>query len=354
MSPVHLGKNLLPKFIQHLKHLDQNHCSKGPGWLSDGSSTRSRLQRFATIQPREFTAANNWFWVLELGNKLFQPLPEGVNNLPSLTCDIPQSVLEALKAKSQSTKESLDHLVTQALADMLQLDHATLFQISTAGALVEGVYKGAVSVGTLLKHGDFGLGTFDSLDGEMIVLDGKCYQARSDGTVTEADSAGKVPYAVVTHFQPQKQLQVPAINSVQELTSLLDGLRGTENLFFAFRIDGRFDQVKMRAVCKATGHERLVESAANQAEFTHTALEGTLVSFWTPSYAKNLGIPGYHLHFISTDRKHGGHLLDCSGSGWKVQMEQITDFRMAIPETKQFLQANLAHDPSKDLEKAER
>ena len=110
----------------------------------------------------------------------------------------------------------------------------------------------------------------------------------------------------------------------------------------------------MRAVCKATGHERLVDSAAKQAEFTYTALEGTLVSFWTPSYAKNLGIPGYHLHFISTDRKHGGHLLDCSGSGWKVQVEQITDFRMAIPETKQFLQANLAHDPSKDLEKAER
>ncbi len=74
-SPVHLGKNLPPSFVQPLTDLDQNHCSKGPSWLPDGSSTRSRLQRFATIQSREFTAANNWFWVLELGNKLFQPLP---------------------------------------------------------------------------------------------------------------------------------------------------------------------------------------------------------------------------------------------------------------------------------------
>jgi acetolactate decarboxylase len=119
-------------------------------------------------------------------------------------------------------------------------------------------------------------------------------------------------------------------------------------------VDGVFDRVHLRAVCKATGHERLVDAAARQAEFSHTGLEGTLVGFWTPAYAKNLGIPGYHLHFISADRKRGGHVLDCAGSGWRVQVQQITDFRMAIPETKEFLQANLTRDPSRDLEQAER
>ena len=42
---------------------------------------------------------------------------------------------------------------------------ASAYQVSTAGALVEGVYQGAVSVGTVREHGDFGLGTFEDLDG---------------------------------------------------------------------------------------------------------------------------------------------------------------------------------------------
>lgn len=45
-----------------------------------------------------------------------------------------------------------------------------LFQYSTLEALLGGVYDGEVTVGELLTHGDFGLGTFNSLDGEMIIL----------------------------------------------------------------------------------------------------------------------------------------------------------------------------------------
>ena len=42
----------------------------------------------------------------------------------------------------------------------------TLFQVSTSGALVAGLYQGAVSTAVVLQHGDFGLGTFADLDGE--------------------------------------------------------------------------------------------------------------------------------------------------------------------------------------------
>jgi len=274
--------------------------------------------------------------------------------MPTITCQLPQSVLEALQDRCRSTGDSIDHLVTRAVAEALQLEHATLYQVSTAGALVEGVYRGSVTVANLLEHGDFGLGTFDALDGEMVVLNGKCFQARGDGTVVEADPHGKVPFAVVTRFQPQKPAEAPAIRTVGELTGFLDSLRDTDNLFFAIQVDGVFEQVGLRAVCKSEGHERLVDSAARQSEFSHTGLEGTLVGFWTPAYAKSVGIPGYHLHFISADGKRGGHLLDCAGSGWRVRVQPITDFRMAIPETAEFLRANLARDPSKDLEQAEK
>ena len=43
-----------------------------------------------------------------------------------------------------------------------------------------------MKVADIRRHGDFGLGTFDSLDGEGIMLDGRCWQARGDGSVIEA------------------------------------------------------------------------------------------------------------------------------------------------------------------------
>ena len=70
-----------------------------------------------------------------------------------------------------------------------------MYQISTSTALVEGVDDGAVSSGFLLAQGDFGLGTFENLDGEMVILDGIIYQVRGDGSVTRRDgrAVGRVP-----------------------------------------------------------------------------------------------------------------------------------------------------------------
>ena len=51
----------------------------------------------------------------------------------------------------------------------------TVFQCSLMSALLAGVYDGELTVRELLQHGDFGLGTFNSLDGEMIIVDGVCH-----------------------------------------------------------------------------------------------------------------------------------------------------------------------------------
>ena len=52
----------------------------------------------------------------------------------------------------------------------------------------------------LKKHGDFGIGTFDALDGEMIVLDGVVYQAKADGHIYQAADNLTTPFATVTYF----------------------------------------------------------------------------------------------------------------------------------------------------------
>jgi len=274
--------------------------------------------------------------------------------MPTLTCEISQTLADQLARQQERTGEPIDHIVMRALADALQVEHATLFQVSTSGALVEGIYQGVVAVGTLKEHGDFGLGTFTDLDGEMVALDGHYFQVRASGTVTEAPDSALVPFAVVTRFQPERTVDLPAFASLDALLAALDGVRNSGNLFFAVRASGTFEYVKTRAVCKVETPTTLVEAASKQAEFEFTSTSGTLVGFWTPEYAKAVNVAGYHLHFLSGDHQHGGHLPACRGPGLQVQVEHTADFRMAIPETPQFLKADLTRDPSRALDQAEK
>jgi len=273
--------------------------------------------------------------------------------MPELKCEISQSLSETLATRRQKTGETIDHIVMTALADALQVEHATLFQISTAGALIEGVTQGAITVQDLLGHGDFGLGTFANFDGEMVVVDGTCYQVTRDGVKLASDEA-LVPFAVVTHFLPEITADIGSADTYDELIARLDTMRNTSNEFFAIRIEGAFGFIKTRAVCRTERDVSLVDAASVQAEFEIRDVEGVIVGFWTPEYVKTLNVAGWHLHFLTADRLGGGHLLACRGSGLRAQVQHVADFRMAIPETAAFLKADLTRDTSHELADAER
>jgi acetolactate decarboxylase len=273
--------------------------------------------------------------------------------MPNLSCDVSQSLMNALQTRAQRTGEPLDHIVMRALADHLEVQHATLFQVSTSGALVEGISQGVVTVGELKRHGDLGLGTFADLDGEMVVVDGHFWRVPGVGAIREAADSDLAPFAVVTSFHPERSLELASVVSIEDLLRQLDLLRNSNNLFFAARIDGRFSRMHTRAVCKKAGAS-LVAAAANQAEFEFHEVAGTIVGFWTPEYARTVNIAGWHLHFLSEDRSGGGHVLDVAGRRLKAQVQHLDDFRMAIPESPEFLKADLTLDPGKALDKAER
>jgi acetolactate decarboxylase len=141
---------------------------------------------------------------------------------------------------------------------------------------------------------------------------------------------------------------------LDQLVARFDELRHSENYFYALRVDGHFDYVHTRAMCRTKEGTPLVQAAAKQPEFELRELEGTLVGFWTPEYAKALSVPGYHLHFISADRQSGGHLLQCRGSNLRLQIQREGDYRVALPETEDFLKADLRRDPTADLNIAEK
>ena len=270
-----------------------------------------------------------------------------------LEATISRGLWRALVDHAGRTREPLAHIVSKALAEYLQVSHHTLYQVSTATALVEGVYQGAVRVGTLREHGDLGLGTFENLDGEMVVVDGRFFQVRSDGSVRECADDMLSPFAVVTRFVPDEAVTLRQCPDLSHLTAQFDGLRHSDNVFFALRVDGHFDYVHTRAMCRTEEGVPLVQAAAIQPEFEFHDVPGTLVGFWTPEYAQTLNVPGYHLHFLSADRDRGGHLLQCRGSDLRLQIQREGDYRIALPETEDFLKADLRRDPAADLARAE-
>jgi acetolactate decarboxylase len=274
--------------------------------------------------------------------------------VPTLTCDISETLMRALHARSRQTGEPVAHIVMSSLADTLEIDHSTLFQVSTSTALVEGVYGGVVTIAELKQHGSFGLGTFDGLDGEMLALDGLFYQVLGDGTVREARDDARVPFAVVTEFRAEREFIIDRVESFDELTAQLDSRRNTGNLFFAARIDGHFAHIRTRALCKTVSGVSLVEATAHQPEFALTDVSGTAVGFWTPLYARTINVAGWHFHFVTDDRTGGGHVLDCQGVQLRAQLQDLADVRIAMPETAAFLQADLTQDPSHELDLAER
>jgi acetolactate decarboxylase len=269
--------------------------------------------------------------------------------MATLNCDVPSSLMGDL-TRAATGGESLSHIVTAALSQYLNKPIHTLFQVSTSGALVAGIYSGAVSSGLILQHGDFGLGAFENLDGEMVILDGRVYRVQGNGVVSDAPADTTAPFAVVTRFAPEVDLEITPAESLKILSASCDAYRPSNNIFYAFRLDGQFHQVRTRAMNPPKGsHNRLVDLAQDQSEFEFSEIAGTLVGLWSPGFSSAFSFPGYHFHFLSDDRRHGGHLLECSTGTLRLRREELTDFHLALPESELFLKADLSKNGSGEL-----
>jgi len=223
------------------------------------------------------------------------------------------------------------------------------YQTSLLSAVMQGVYDGTVSIDELLKHGDFGLGTFNALDGEMIVLDGIAYRLDGDGKATIAQGNELTPYAAVINFEPTVSLALETPVEKQAFENGLDSIAEARNLFYAVRFTGRIKHIKYRNVLRQEHpYKPLLEVVKTQAEFELSETEGTILGFRCPDYAVGIGVPGYHLHFISSDRSTGGHVLDYTLTSGQIEIDHTSSLHLELPETRDFSNANLAAGASAD------
>lgn len=232
----------------------------------------------------------------------------------------------------------------------------TLTQFSTIGALMAGAYDGQVTCRELLSQGDLGLGTFDKLDGEMVVLNRKIYQVKADGQVYTPGPQTTTPFAEVVQFIPEIRLKVKPGTHLSGLEKLINGAVANANIFSAVKITGRFAGMKTRSVpAQKKPYPPLLEVAKHQAVFDLGDIAGTLVGFGAPEYAKGITVPGFHLHFVSADGKSGGHVLSFTVTAATAEIAPIHRFLLILPEKDSaFGQLNLGQDRSKDLQQIEK
>lgn len=184
-------------------------------------------------------------------------------------------------------------------------------QVATIEALSAGAYDGNVPLAELRKHGDFGLGTFDKLDGEMVLLNGTFHQGRVDGRSYTPPAECLTPFACVTFFQLDKMEVLRSPMPKQAVQDKIDSMIPDTNIICAIKIRGTFSRLKTRSVAaQEKPYPVLAEVIKTQTVFDHENIAGTLVGFRTPPYLKTLNAAGYHFHFISDDKSTGGHVLE--------------------------------------------
>jgi acetolactate decarboxylase len=218
-----------------------------------------------------------------------------------------------------------------------------LFQYSSLQTLMAGVYDGELTAGELRQHGDFGLGTFNKLDGEMVVLDGTVYQVKTDGVAYRVADSQKIPFAEVTEFGADQTIEVDRTLDCTGLQSYLDAKLPSLNVPYAIKIDGSFAQLQTRSVPAQTRpYPPLADVVKKQTTFDFTDVSGTMVGFRLPSYMAGVGAAGYHLHFLTTDRKAGGHVLSCQVQKVTAEIDLTGDMNLVLPSDPDFYHVDLS------------
>jgi acetolactate decarboxylase len=233
-----------------------------------------------------------------------------------------------------------------------------VYQNSTIEALLDGNYDGDVTFTQLREHGDFGLGTLNALDGEMLAIGGRFFQVRSDGHVLPVDDAARTPFSAVTFFRPSATATLggkAGSLDYKELEARLDRMRTSDGRAFAFAVEGHFSLVRTRSVPRqAPPYRPLVDVVKGQSVFDLKDISGTLVGFWFPQSMKSVNVPGYHFHFVTADRSAGGHVLELSMLKGTAQMMELSTVEINLPKRAPTTRPSTTVSPSTELDAVEK
>lgn len=242
-------------------------------------------------------------------------------------------------------------------AESAMADTECIYQVALLQSLAQGHFDGITTVGELKTHGDTGIGTFEGVNGEMIVLDGVIYQAVWDGSIALPEDSETIPFCNVTFFEPDIILSlsdIPDMDALQDQLNRVVNENGA-NLFYVVKISGEFSRIKARSEYKQEKpyRELDVALAADQVEWDDQNIRGTMVGLYCPSFMGGLNSIGWHFHFITEDLSRGGHVLQVSVGRAEAAFDATPGFQLALTEDIGFQNMDLSRDMDEAIHRAE-
>ena len=231
-----------------------------------------------------------------------------------------------------------------------------VLQVSTLNALMLGDFNGAMTVKDLLSDCDTGIGTYEGLDGEALIVDGVAYKGTADGTVVKMADTDKMAFSTVTKFDHSVKEQT--ITNVEDIKTLKEKLQPivdqNKNIFYMFLAHAKFSKMHVRSCYKcAKPYPTLAEAACEQREYHYENEEGQIIAIYCPDYVEGINLPGWHFHFLSDDKTHGGHILGLSADEFTFKMNAIPEFDLDLPTDSDFGKLNLTEDLSESTNAVE-
>ena len=233
-----------------------------------------------------------------------------------------------------------------------------IFQVSTLQALALGYSRAVLTVGELMKHGETGLGTFEDVNGEMIVIDGKCYRALEDGTVRQAEDNMGVPFSTVAYMEGCREFELSGEYNMESLKSELNNRIEEDfglNSMHIIQIRGLFDKIYARSEAPYHSHhvtlKKMLETTQTSFEFAD--IRGTLVGVYYPDYMDGINAAGWHLHFVSDDRTKGGHVYEIQMKGGAVRLAKKSCIEIQLPKDAAFDTYSLKNASDEEIKQVE-
>ena len=242
---------------------------------------------------------------------------------------------------------------------MAIMEERKMYQVATLQSLALGYTRAVTTVGEVLKNGNTGLGTFEDVNGEMIVLEGHCYRALQDGAIVEPEPETGVPFCAVSRLTGERVFDVPAMPDMTalrtELTRRIEEHFGL-NSMHVVRIDGFFKKVDARSEAPLRSHHVTLKTMLdkNQRAFLFENIKGTLVGVYFPDYMDGINMPGWHLHFLSEDRTKGGHVFEMELTEGTVQLDKISRIEIQLPTEAAFDTYSLKQASDDEIKKVEK
>ncbi|MCH9613750.1 MAG: Alpha-acetolactate decarboxylase [Chlamydiia bacterium] len=233
--------------------------------------------------------------------------------------------------------------VLAILASLPLLGASEIFQVSTVGALRDGVFNGDFTLKDLKLKGDFGVGVTNHLDGDWVAYNGKFYRTTKNITLEELSPSEKIPYGVVTFFKAPTRFTLKSINSLSDLTTKVEGLFKNKNIPYAILIEGTFTRVDLENSKKQSPPYTELKNASMD-EYKVDNEKGMLIGFWFPPVMNPVSVPRLHVHYLPRNHAKGGRVVNVKAKSVKVAIQGANNLDIYFPKLHNFANARISEN----------